>query len=194
MGAEERRDQSTALGCVVVEYLGGSAAPSTGGATMQRMIAAYLGVDPEPGTEALLGELHHLGFGVVLPICEPDYWLSWTDWSPGTSLQRSVRAPVDEPVGPRRAFEDVPGVELILVPALGVDRSGHRVGQGGGYYDRFLSRHPQGEQGAVARLGFVYRAEILTAGAVPAEPHDQALDGAFTPDGLLLVGTEGPSV
>ncbi len=189
MGAGERRDQSTALGRLVVEYLGGPAAPSTGGATRRRTIAAYLGVDPEPGTGSLLGELHQLGFDVVLPICEPDHRLSWTDWSPGTSLQRSVRAPVDEPVGPRQAFEDVPGVELILVPALGVDRSGHRVGQGGGYYDRFLAQHPQGEPGAVARLGFVYRSEVLTAGAVPAEPHDQALDGAFTPDELLLVGT-----
>jgi 5-formyltetrahydrofolate cyclo-ligase len=91
---------------------------------------------------------------------------------------------VDEPVGPRRPFEEVPAVCLILVPALAVDRSGQRLGQGGGYYDRFLAQHPADSPGAPPRLGVVYRSELLPAGAIPAEPFDQRLGGVFTADGL----------
>ncbi|MHA7281539.1 5-formyltetrahydrofolate cyclo-ligase [Arthrobacter sp. TMS2-4] len=188
----DRRNQSEALARSVVQYLGRASAP-TAGAAPRPTIAAYLGVDPEPDTLPLLGELHRLGFGVVVPVCEPRYQLSWTPWVPGVPLQRSVRAPVFEPAGTRQAFEEVPDVALILVPALAVDGSGHRIGQGGGYYDRFLARHPLGTH-AVPRLGAVYRSEVLPAGAVPAEAYDQPLQGVFTADGLLDVGFLHPPV
>ncbi len=181
----ERQDQSDALGEAVVAHVGRLFADSAG-ATPRPTVAAYLGVDPEPRTASLLGELHRLGFGVVVPICEPAYELSWAAWTPGIALERSVRAPVDEPVGPRRRFGDLaPQVALILVPALGVDVEGNRIGQGGGYFDRFLARHPVDEPGAVPRLGVVYRSEILPSGVIPTEPYDQPLTGAFTADGLL---------
>lgn len=202
MAPADRQDQSEALGQAVVEYLtrrsapGGPAGlrPDPSGQAEQPVIAAYLGVDPEPDTLPLLAELHSLGFGVVVPICEPDYRLSWADWAPGVALRRSVRAPVDEPVGPRRPFDHVAEVRLILVPALAVDATGHRVGQGGGYYDRFLARLPIDGPGAVDRLAVVYRSEVLPAGAIPAEPHDQVLAGAVTADGLLRFGRPGRPV
>ncbi|WP_082045974.1 5-formyltetrahydrofolate cyclo-ligase [Arthrobacter sp. L77] len=190
----DRRDQSEALALAVTRHLGRTAAPSGGAASRRPTIAAYLGVDPEPDTAPLLGELHRLGFGVAVPVCEPGYQLSWTAWTPGIPLERSVRAPVFEPVGPRWPFEELPDVALILVPALAVDRSGQRIGQGGGYYDRFLARHPLGRPGAPPRLGAVYRSEVLPVGAVPAEPCDQPLQGVFTADGLLDVGAPHPPV
>lgn len=193
MSPGERRDQSSALARHVVEHLQAVGAPPPGAPDGRGIIAAYLGVDPEPDTEPLLEHLHSLGFGVLLPVCEPAYRLSWVDWTPGVVLRKSVRAPVDEPVGPRRVFEDIPDVGLILVPALGVGTSGHRLGQGGGYYDRFLAGHPSG-RGSIPRLGLVYRSELLPAAAVPVEPHDQPLDGVFTPDGLQVFGPGSPSV
>ncbi len=178
----DRRDQAQAITDAVVHYATGALTPSRAGG--RPSIAAYLGRDSEPATADLLQELHARGFGVVVPVCEPEYQLSWVSWVPGVALRRSVRAPVDEPVGPRRPFADVPSVGLILVPALAVDRSGQRLGQGGGYYDRFLAQHPADSPGAPPRLGVVYRTELLPAGALPAEPFDQLLGGAFTADGL----------
>lgn len=177
----------------MVEYLTGL--PSRPGTAGRRpTVAAYLGVAPEPETAPLLEDLHRLGFGVVVPVCEPAYQLSWATWLPGVALQRSVRAPVEEPTGPRHPFDEVPDVGLILVPALGIDRSGHRIGQGGGYYDRFLAHHPVDGPGAIPRLGVVYRSEVLPEGTIPAESYDQPLTGAFTPDGLLHFGADARSV
>jgi 5-formyltetrahydrofolate cyclo-ligase len=190
----ERHEQSHAMAGVVAEYVGGLLRPSGGSVTQRPVVTAYLGVDPEPDTAPLLARLHALGVDVVLPICEPQYRLSWTVWTPGVALQRSVRAPVDEPVGPRRSFEQLSGVRLILVPALGVDRSGQRIGQGGGYYDRFLARHPRTRADTVPRIGIVYRSEVLPEGAIPAEPHDQPLDAVFTADGLLRLRADDSPV
>ena len=190
----DRQRQSEALAFVVTQYLGGTAGRSADPASRRPTIAAYLGIDPEPDTAPLLRELHRLGYGVAVPVCEPGYQLSWTAWAPGVPLRRSVRAPVLEPTGPRQAFGELPDVALILVPALAVDRSGHRIGQGGGYYDRFLARHPLGRADAVPRLGTVYRSEVLPAGAIPAEPYDQPLQGVFTADGVLDAGARRPPV
>ncbi|WP_157940283.1 5-formyltetrahydrofolate cyclo-ligase [Arthrobacter ruber] len=192
----DRMDQSRAVARAVVAHLTRPAAVSPpsdppsdwGSPTARPTIAAYLGRDPEPGTAPLLEDLHRLGFGVVVPVCEPGYRLSWVSWTPGVPLQRSVRAPVDEPTGPRRSFGEMTDVALILVPALGVDRAGHRLGQGGGYYDRFLAAHPLDRPGAVDRLGVVYRSELLPIGTIPAEPYDQPLAGVFTADGLERFG------
>lgn len=188
----ERQAQSQAIADAVLGYATDVLAPT--GPGDRPTIAAYLGRDPEPGTGHLLQELHTRGFGVVVPVCEPAYQLSWVAWGPGVALRRSVRAPVDEPVGPRRPFGEVPSVGLILVPALAVDRSGQRLGQGGGYYDRFLAQHPADSPGAAPRLGVVYRSELLPAGAVPAEPFDQPLGGVFTADGFQRFETVGRSV
>lgn len=198
--AEDRHDQSARLRRVVVDQLrstvpphGDAAGNEDDGATRRPIVAAFLGVPPEPATAPLLEELHAAGFRMVLPVCEPGYRLSWAFWAPGVALERSVRAAVDEPSGPRLDFAELPRVALILVPALGVDRAGHRVGQGGGYYDRFLAEHPVDPADPVPRSAVVYRSELLPAGAVPAEPWDQRLTGIFTPDGYVEVPrTEGP--
>ena len=66
---------------------------------------------------------------------------------------------------------------LCVVPALSYDRLGHRIGYGGGYYDRFLSTFT-GES-----CGFVYR-ELL-APALPREPHDMAVSYIITEKEVL---------
>lgn len=187
----DRAAQSRDLARHVLDHVGSTIPPSGDGA--RSTIAAYLGVAPEPDTIALLTALAP-DHDIVVPICEPRYQLSWAAWTPGTPLERSVRAPVGEPGGRRFAFTELTGVRLILVPALGIDEDGQRVGQGGGYYDRFLSDHPHDAPDAVPRLGIVYRSELLPAGRVPARPYDQPLHGAFTADGLRLFGERATPV
>ena len=73
--------------------------------------------------------------------------------------------------------------DLVILPLLGFDGAGRRLGYGGGYYDRSLAWLDGMAQHAVGRygLGFdVQRQERIVAG-----PHDQPLDGVVTESGIL---------
>ena len=55
--------------------------------------------------------------------------------------------------------------DLIVVPGMAFDKAGHRLGRGKGYYDRFLSQHPQ-----VYTIGLCFDFQLLPE--VPYEPHE----------------------
>ncbi|MDQ4491161.1 5-formyltetrahydrofolate cyclo-ligase [Sinomonas sp. ASV486] len=159
------------------------------------LVTAYLGVGSEPPTLALIEALHGAGYRVLLPICLPERQLGWVEWHPGIDFARSRYAPVQEPVGPLISSEDAlrgcdgrPGVAAVLLPATALDTDGRRLGQGGGYYDRFLAR----VDALGARLptaAVVYDGEVLTAGAVPADRLDRRVGAAVTPGGLRPLGS-----
>ena len=72
--------------------------------------------------------------------------------------------------------------DLILVPLVAIDRSGNRLGQGKGHYDRVLGRLR--EHGAL--LVGVGWAVQMVEGAIPADPWDVPLDGFASPEGLEM--------
>ena len=84
-----------------------------------------------------------------------------------------------EPSGPRLGPEAVASAGLVLVPALAVDRSGMRLGQGGGSYDRALARVPAGVPLAV----LLYDGELVDD--VPSEPHDRPVTLVVLPSGAV---------
>ena len=57
---------------------------------------------------------------------------------PATRVERSAYGLL-EPASRRRA-RSAAAVDVVLVPLLGFDRAGHRLGMGGGFYDRILHR------------------------------------------------------
>jgi len=65
-------------------------------------------------------------------------------------------------------------LDLILTPLLGFDLAGHRVGYGGGYYDRFFADHLH-----TRRIGLAYEC-LLVAGGISAEAHDVKLRAVIT--------------
>ena len=69
-------------------------------------------------------------------------------------------------------------IELIVVPALRIDRAGYRLGQGGGFYDRTLS------QLKAWSVGLIHPDEISSED-LPREDFDIPLNSAATPDLLL---------
>ena len=70
--------------------------------------------------------------------------------------------------------------DVVLAPCVGFTRSGHRLGYGGGYFDRWLARHPH-----VTSIGVAWAvAEIADADFTP-EPHDQAMTLIVTERGAL---------
>lgn len=174
---QEQEAAAAALAKHVLTWLEAGVVRGTG------CIASYLSAPPEPGTGMLLPALVEAGYDVVVPVCEPQYQLSWVHWEAGIELARSPRAPLWEPVGERRHFTALMPLRLVLVPGLGMDELGNRIGQGGGYYDRFLAQLVL-EQPDATRLGYLYDEEVLPAGSVEATPLDMPLHGAFTPSGL----------
>ena len=59
-------------------------------------------------------------------------------------------------------------IDLVVVPGLAFDRRGHRIGWGGGYYDRFLA------QVQTVKIGLCY--DELVLDCIPGEPHDVPVD------------------
>jgi 5-formyltetrahydrofolate cyclo-ligase len=121
-------------------------------------------INPAPLNEALLTFGHNLCLPVVTG---PEQSLSFRAWRPGELLLPGAFSLPEPPV---TAPAVVPTV--ILVPLLAFDRQGHRLGQGGGYYDRTLSclraRHK------ILAIGLGFSAQELPT--VPAGPGDEPLD------------------
>ena len=149
-------------------------------------VCAYVPVGSEPGSITMLDALTHRGIRVLLPVVrtggdDAPLALMWGEYRPmdGTALV-TARFGLLEPAEPWLPAEALAEADLILVPALAVDRRGVRLGRGAGFYDRsLLLRRPQ-----VPLVAMVRDAELLAE--LPAEPHDVPMTHALTP-GLGLV-------
>lgn len=141
-------------------------------------VAAYVPVGAEPGGSTLPTVLASHA-RVLLPVLLPDGDLDWAAYT-GTLVDgpRGLREPGGPPLGPP-AIRDA---DLVLTPALAVDRRGFRLGRGGGSYDRALARL-RGTPALV--LALLHEGELLDE--VPAEPHDQPVHGVVLPGRSVLL-------
>lgn len=70
--------------------------------------------------------------------------------------------------------------DVLFIPLLAFDESGGRLGQGGGYYDRWLAAHPE-----ALRIGLAWDTQLVDR--VPSEAHDMALHMVITSTRLYEV-------
>ncbi|MBS9534646.1 5-formyltetrahydrofolate cyclo-ligase [Mycobacterium sp. M1] len=154
-------------------------------------VCAYVPVGAEPGGLDLLDVLLRRGARVLLPVVrtgddgtpEP---LAWGEYRSGQLV--TARFGLLEPAPPLLPPAALADADLVVVPALAVDRRGGRLGRGAGYYDRSLAlRAPR------ARLVAVVRdAELVDE--LPVEPHDVPMTHALTPGrGLVPLECPGPN-
>src|ERR1700754_1694031 len=129
-------------------------------------VAAYYSIGTEPDTHGLIFGLWKRGSYVVLPVLLPDGDLDWASYEGPDSLAPGPMGLL-QPVEPARGPGTVARADVVLVPALAVDRSGYRLGRGGGSYDRALAR----VGGQVPTIALLYDDELLPS--VPAAPHDR---------------------
>ena len=142
----------------------------------------YLGVGQEPPTLPLINALHRSGHKVLLPVCEPARELSWVFWKPDTGFERSRYAPILEPTGQRHGPETAGEASVLFIPATAVDLAGNRIGQGGGYYDKFLG-HLATAGKEIPLSAVIYDDELLPAGTIPAEEFDRPVPAVLSPAG-----------
>lgn len=145
--------------------------------------ALYAARPSEPSTQQLMEHLHASGVRVLLPMLGPGLSRDWAWHGPGDVLE--VRAPgrPPDPAGPGLGVTALQRADVVFVPALAVDRSGVRLGQGGGWYDRVLE-HRRPDAPVVA---IVFEDEVSDT-PLPRAPHDLAVDGVLTPSGWWFVG------
>lgn len=135
-------------------------------AQMAGTVAAYYSIGAEPGTHGLIYALWKRGSYVLLPVLRPDLDLDWASYEGPESLRPGPRG-LTEPSAPVRGVAAVASADLVIVPALAVDRRGIRLGRGAGCYDRALAR----VGGQVPTVAFVYDREFVDE--LPAGGHDK---------------------
>jgi len=136
-----------------------------------KTIASYISYGDEPATKDLNEQILRSGRRLVLPRMLKDKNLEWIVWN-GDETKLKKAGKILEPVG-----EVILGyeIDIVVVPTLHATREGHRLGQGGGSYDRALANI------SAWRIGLIYSGE-LTVEPFPVEPHDAKLSAVATPD------------
>lgn len=84
--------------------------------------------------------------------------------------------PEPEPGSEVMAIEEL---DLVLVPGVAFDNTGRRIGHGGGYYDRLLSKIAP----RTLTVGFAYRFQVLDS--LPCDEHDRRVKRIVTEQGFL---------
>ncbi len=137
--------------------------------------ATIAGVWPLPGEidlRPLLHALHAAGHRIALPHTPPrGQALIFRYWQPDCVMLQD-RFGTWRPDGP------ILEPDILFVPLLAFDRRGHRLGYGGGYYDRTLAALP----GRLA-IGFAHAAQEVPC--VPVGPHDRPLSIIATERGII---------
>lgn len=161
-----------------------AAALATAASSIQaETVCAYLPFGTEPGQISLVNALAATGARVLLPVI-PDTPgpLDWAEYTGPDALIPGRLRGVLEPSGPRLGTTAAASAQVMLIPALAVDRHGTRLGRGAGYYDRTLTA-----AAGIARVAVVRAQEVLDR--LPAEPHDVPMTAVLTPSGLIQLPT-----
>jgi 5-formyltetrahydrofolate cyclo-ligase len=165
LGPDDRREAGRLIRDAVLEL------PAL---QMAGTVAAYYSIGTEPDTRGLVFALWKRGTYVLLPLLRPDGDLDWASYEGPDSLVPGPRG-LAEPGEPPRGVGAVSRADVVLAPALAVDRAGNRLGRGGGSYDRALARVGP----LIPVITLLYDDELLPR--VPVEPHDTPVRAAVRP-------------
>jgi 5-formyltetrahydrofolate cyclo-ligase len=145
-------------------------------------VAGYWACDGELPLNLVITPLATRGQRYLLPIQDDDRQLRFAPWMAGEPVQPN-RFGIPEPVAPREWFAPFQ-VDLVLVPLLGFDRHGHRLGYGGGWYDRsFAFLNDQARPTEPLLVGVAYDFQELPV--IKPEPWDVPLDYIATDRELI---------
>lgn len=154
-------------------------------------VSAFWPSPSEPDVLAVVGlvreavEAEGAVLHVLFPAASGGEMLEWIDGDERAGAEPSRgRGFGDEPPGERLGADALVRADLVLAPALAVDRDGTRLGHGGGYYDRALPHRRRG----TSVVAVVHPFELLDPGALVREEHDEPVDAVLTADGLLALG------
>ena len=86
---------------------------------------------------------------------------------------------IREPSHPGARLVPPAEIDAILVPGLAFTKPGHRLGRGGGFYDRYLALLPA----TTLKIGVCFATQLVET--LPTEPHDQCMNAVATEEGVF---------
>ena len=164
---EERKEKSRRIVDALIRETGGFSA-----------ILAYASKEPEVETLSYISRMIDAEKTVAVPIIEKEtHTLRLSRLSSISDLEVStfnVPEPIsaETPISPK-------DIECVILPMVGFDRKGNRLGYGAGYYDRFLAANPH-----VKKIGLAFACQEVSA--VPTEEYDMRMDEIITEEGAVL--------
>jgi len=163
---EDRLEKSQRICCHIMEII-------RDGET----VMVFTSKEKEVNTRPLIMALFGKGNPVVVPIIVKE------DVSLRLSYLRDFSALVPSTFGvPEPIGSEIPAlaedIDTIILPMLGFDRAGGRIGYGAGYYDRFLSKNP-----GLRKVGIAFACQEV--GSIPVDENDIRMDAVLTEDGIV---------
>jgi 5-formyltetrahydrofolate cyclo-ligase len=153
-----------------------------------RVIAGYRAVRGELDIDAALTLLAEHGAAITVPRVVGEH-LEFVRWDPTAQAATTPGSfGIPEPVGDHTT--PLSAHDVVLVPLVAFDEHGHRLGQGGGFYDRALAR-------AIPRPAVIGIAHSFQqVASVPTESWDVPIDAVVTEDHILEFrpGTFDPAI
>lgn len=126
------------------------------------IVASYTSYGNEPSTQGFNSTLLSREVQILLPHLLEDNSLEWVDFKTGKNF----------------GVTGISLAQIVVVPALSVDESGMRIGQGGGSYDRALKLN------SGWKVCLLHDGEIFE-GKLPQEIHDQKVNAVVTPTKII---------
>jgi 5-formyltetrahydrofolate cyclo-ligase len=149
-------------------------------------IACFWPNDGEVDLSALFDRLWRRGKQVLLPVIDGRA-LWFAPYTPTTRL-RANRFGIPEPACKRNQACALLAIDLVLMPLVAFDGHGHRLGMGGGYYDRTFA--------SIKKRTHLHRPRVLGTAftfqqraQLPVQPWDIPLHGAVTEQGVRWFDT-----
>lgn len=141
------------------------------GACMRSSVFVYCSYSSEAPTDLLIERLKELGYVVYSPKVGSGEMLAVLHDDEFSLSDRGIREPIGE------AFDG--DIDFAIVPLLAVDEQGNRLGYGGGYYDRYLQKHPK-----TKRIAYCFDFQLLKY--VPHTEKDEKMEVIVTDKRILF--------
>ncbi len=138
-------------------------------------IGGYYPINSEIGCLDILEKLEKNNFKISLPVTKKKNNMDFYEWSFKDSLKISDQG-IPEPVTKKKVFPD-----LLIVPLVGFDKNKFRLGYGGGFYDRYISKIKDIKR--VTTVGFAFSFQEIFK--IPINQFDQKLDIILTNKGIV---------
>jgi len=131
-----------------------------------KKILFYVSFEGEVNTEGMIKKALKLGKIIAVPVCQKNRMIKPCLLKENAELIKGPYGTL-EPVG--KKCLNSRDIDLVIVPGLGFDAYGNRLGRGKGYYDRFLKRLSH----TTTSIGLAFDFQILPS--IPTTKHDVAV-------------------
>jgi len=146
--------------------------------TQAKTVALYLANDGELNPALIVEHCWAAGKQVYLPVITPEKALRFAPYRPQSRLVNNKYG-IAEPLCEADDYKAAADIEVMLVPLVGFDSTGQRIGMGGGFYDRTLADWHHGAHPQLTPVGYAHNCQQVEQ--LPSAAWDVPLPYIITP-------------